>query len=643
MRHTLARYAPALFAVAFLAIGCWWMLRPSAATTKSLAPPGEKTSPAAASANSPAVAPPVALLTLRDDPQSTHPVERAIATGTVLETRFVAGRDAQDWLRLRLVRSPVMPGHVLRAVEHWRLDANGAPQNLRRDLYTADQLIVSTRTDLSDEAARAAFAELRPTEINRLKAGVFSVRLPIATLDRTDEATRALSSRSDLIVVAEPDGVGFGGGTPNDPYFSYQWGWHNTGQISGSAAGIIDADVDAPEFWDIAGDATGVTIAVLDSGLNFTHPDLQGVAWTNPGETAGDGIDNDSSGKVDDVRGWDWVNSDNDPTDDHGHGTNVTSIMVALRDNGIGTAGLISGAKILVCKILNSSNGGLTSHLIAATTYARQRGVRLMNLSLQNYPYNSSLDAEFTACQSAGIVLCICAGNQGVNNDTTPNYPSSYTHANIISVGNHDRTDQRWSGSNYGAVSVDLFAPGREIYGTGLGTGYSNYTGTSQATPAVTAVCAQLLALNPTWTPAEVKAAILGSVVAQPAYASLCSTGGRLNALDTLAYSLRLQAARDTDGDGYSDLVEYLTGTHIDSAASQPTLTTELVGSDLRLRAPRVLRADSHFEIETSTDLVNWSTAGVTDESSPSELIGRVPIPPETGRVFLRLKAVGTP
>jgi len=561
----------------------------------------------------------------------------------VLETRFLAGNASDEWLRIRLLRSPVMPGHTLRAVEQWQLAPDGTPRNLRRDLYTADQLIVSTRTDLGDRDARAAFAAVQPTAIERLKPGVYALRLPTATLDSTDLAARALAARSDRIVAAEPDGVGFGGGTPNDPYFSSQWGWHNTGQVSGSVTGSIDADVDAPEFWDIAGDATGVTIAVLDSGLNFTHPDLQGVEWTNPGETAGDGIDNDASGKTDDVRGWDWVNNDNDPTDDHGHGTNVTSIMVALRDNGIGTAGLVSGAKILVCKILNASNGGLTSHLIAATTYARQRGVRLMNLSLQNYPYNSSLDAEFTACQSAGIVLCICAGNQGVNNDTTPNYPSSYTHANIISVGNHDRTDQRWSGSNYGAVSVDLFAPGREIYGTGLGTGYSNYTGTSQATPAVTAVCAQLLALNPTWTPAEVKAAILGSVVARPAYAGICTTGGRLNALDALAYSLRLQAARDTDGDGYSDLVEYLTGTHLDSAASQPILTTELVGSDLRLRAPRVLRADSHFEIETSTDLVNWTTSGVTDESAPGELIGRVPIPPETGRVFLRLKAVGSP
>lgn len=584
-----------------------------------------------------------ALAQQQDDPQSLHPVESAVARGTVLESRILAGAAPNLWQRIRLARSPVMADRLVRVVERWRLRDDGSVENLQRDMFLADQLIVKAAARATASELREQFLALGASEITALAPDLYAVRLPSATLDSTDEAARQLALRPDLVRSVEPDGVGFGGGTPNDPNFVNQWGWHNTGQVSGTVTGSVDADVDAPEFWDIAGDATGVTIAVLDSGLNFTHADLQGVAWTNPGEIAGDGVDNDGSGKIDDVIGWDWVNNDNDPTDDHGHGTNVSGIMVALRNNGVGTAGLVSGAKILVCKILNASNAGLTSHLIAATTYARQRGVRLMNLSLQNYPYSASLDAEFTACQSAGILLCICAGNQGVNNDTTPNYPSSYPHANIIAVGNHDRTDQRWSGSNYGAASVDLFAPGREIYSAGLGTGLSIFTGTSQATPAVTAICAQLLALNPTWAAAETKAAIFASVVSRPAYSGLSVTGGRLNALDALAYSLRLDAARDTDGDGYSDLVEYLAGTNLFSRTSQPALTTEAVGTDLRLRVPRVLRADSHFEIETSPDLVNWTTAGVTDESSPAELIGRVPIPPETGRVFLRLKAVGTP
>jgi hypothetical protein len=151
------------------------------------------------------------------------------------------------------------------------------------------------------------------------------------------------------------------------------------------------------------------------------------------------------------------------------------------------------------------------------------------------------LDAEFTACQTAGILLCICAGNQGANNDLTPNYPSSYPHANIIAIGNHDRTDVRWSGSfnpsNYGAVSVDLFAPGRDILAPVLGAGYANYTGTSQATPFVTAVAAALKYLHPTWQAPEIKRRILDTVTKRSSYAGLCTTGGRLNAAAAVALS----------------------------------------------------------------------------------------------------------
>lgn len=590
---------------------------------------------------------PSALRALRDDPQSSHPVEQAIARGQVLATRWRESVRSGEWQRERLILSDVQPGRVLRAVERWQKRDGAEPQNLVRDLYLADQLIVNLTPSSRDADAAELLGSLGAQLVGRIGPGSLVVRLPAATLDATNDGLAALARRTDLVRSAEADGVGFGGGVPNDPLFSSQWGWHNTGQTSGTVTGTVDADVDAPEFWDLAGDATGVVIAVLDSGLNFTHADLNGVAWSNPGEIAGDGVDNDGSGKVDDVLGWDFVNNDNNPADDHGHGTNVTGIMVALRNNGVGTAGLISGAKILTCKILNASNSGLTSNLIAATTYARLRGARIMNLSLQNYPLSTTLDTEFTACQNAGILLSICAGNQGVNNDTTPNYPSSYPHACIIAVGNHDRTDQRWSGtsgpSNYGATSVDLFAPGREIVSTGLGTGYSTFTGTSQATPAVTAVCAALLALNPQWSAPDLKSAIFGSIYARPAYSGLCVTGGRLNAVSAFGYILRQRGTRDSDGDGYADLFEYLAGTQISSASSKPTLTTELVGNSLRLRGPRIPRKDAHFEVEASMDLVSWSTTGVVDESSPLEIIGRMQIPTDPPTIFLRLKAVDSP
>lgn len=577
-----------------------------------------------------------------DSPASSHPVERAVAEGEVLTSRLESTAVAGTWNRVRLVRTKVQPRPV-RVVEFWSGDGAGSSSVcMRREMFLADQLIVKTRAGLDADAFAAAIAGGGMRIGKVIGDHLLTVRLPTADLDAVPAALDYFSHHEELAESAEADGVGFGAGTPNDTSFSSQWGHHNTGQ----SGGAVDADVDAPEFWDIIESAPGIVVAVLDSGLNFTHPDLAGIAWINPGETAGDSLDNDASGKVDDVNGWDFVNNDNNPADDHGHGSNVSGIIAANRNNSAGIAGMLGGVRILACKILNSANSGSTSNLIAATTYARQRGVPIMNLSLQNYPFSSSLNSEFTACQNAGILLSICAGNQGVNNDTTPNYPSCYTHTNIIAVGNHDRTDVRWSGSfnpsNYGLTSVDLFAPGRDILSPVLGTSYSSYTGTSQATPYVTAVGAAIKYANPTWSAAEIKNGILASVVVRSAYTGICQTGGRLNAVNAVSHAFRQLPTRDADGDGYSNLFEYLAGTRMDMDASKPAVFSDINAGFLRIGVPQVLRDDAHFEIQTSEDLSVWMSGGITDFSSNGILAGGIPVS-GAPRGFLRIAALPSP
>ena len=507
-------------------------------------------------------------------------------------------------------------------------------------MYLADQLIARLEHGVTIRELADRLQSLKMRVQEEIADGVVTLRLASAELNAVPQAMKEANSLSDLVRFVEPDGVGFGAGVPNDPNFIDQWGLNNTGQSSG----VVDADVDAPEFWDIMQQAKGIVIAVLDSGLNYTHPDLQGIAWVNPGEISGDGLDNDASGKVDDVKGWDFVNADNDPTDDHGHGSNVTGIIAASRDNGIGISGLIGGVKILACKILNSGNSGSTSNLIAATTYARARGVRIMNLSLQSYPYSGTLDSEFTACQSSGILLSICAGNQGVDNDTSPNYPSCYTHPNIVAVGNHDRRDVRWTGttpSNYGATSVDVFAPGRSILAPILGTAYSSYTGTSQAAPHVTAVSAAVKFVNPTWNAAEIKACILNSVVPIASYSGICTTGGRLNAVSTIGYAMRQLPNNDSDGDGVPNLIEYLAGTRVDQLQSLPSITVQESGGFLNVTFPRAIRPDAHFVIEQSTTLSSWTTVGIIDTSSPTMLVGTIPLSGD--KRFVRVRALPVP
>jgi subtilisin family serine protease len=577
-----------------------------------------------------------------DSPTSSHPVEKAVANGSILDSRLEKAKEENRWMRVRLVRTGVQP-RLVRVVELWQIDpATSQATSVSREMFLADQLIVKAVPGVNERILQNRLQSAGMVVDAMITDRTYTVRLAKADLDAVPEALQFLSAHPGIAEAAEPDGVGFGSGTPNDSQFSSQWGLHNTGQ----SGGAVDADVDGPEFWDIMESAPGIVIAVLDSGLNFTHPDLQNIAWINPGEIANDGIDNDANGRIDDVNGWDFVNSDKNPTDDHGHGSNVTGIIAANRNNGQGIAGMLGGVRILVCKILNSNNSGLTSDLIAATTYARQRGVPVMNLSLQNYPHSSALNTEFTACQTAGIVLCICAGNQGVNNDTSPNYPSSYTQSNIISVGNHDRTDLRWSGSfnpsNFGLVSVDLFAPGRNILSPILGTSYSNYTGTSQATPFVTAVCGAIKHANPEWKAAQIKNSILSSVVTKSSYSGVCVTGGRLNAVSAVSHAFRQLPLQDTDSDRFSNLFEYLAGSRMDEKSSRPSVFHNTDGGLLRIGVPRVLRPDAHFRIETSMDLISWETTGITDFSSPETLLGGIPIAGE-GAGFLRIGAIPVP
>jgi subtilisin family serine protease len=573
-----------------------------------------------------------------DSSDASHPVERAVALGEVLESRSEVVEARRIWQRVRTVRTGVQPRPV-RVVERWERTGEGKLHCASRDMFLADQLIVAGAAGVDGAEVERLLATGGMMMERKISAELFTVRLASAALDAVPQAIGFLSNHHGLVATAEPDGVGFGAGIPSDLSFGNQWGHHNTGQ----SGGTVDADVDAPEFWDIIGSAPGIVVAVLDSGLNSNHPDLLDLSWVNPGELAADGIDNDGNGKVDDIAGWDFVGDDNNPADDHGHGSNVTGILAATRNNAKGIAGMIGGVKILVCKILNSSNSGLTSDLIAAVAYSRQHGVPVMNLSLQNYPLSSTLNHEFNTCQSAGILLSICAGNQGVNNDITPNYPSCYPHPNIIAAGNHDRTDARWSGkfgpSNYGVTTVDLFAPGSEILSPILGTAYSYYTGTSQATPYVTAVCAAIKHANPSWTAEQIKASVLGSVVTRPAFAGLCASGGRLNAANAMGHALRQLPDRDSDGDGHANLLEYLAGTRIDANGSRPAIVREVAGGYLKLGMPRVSRPDAYLEVQSSSDLNTWTIVGITDFSTSGQLLGGIPLS-GTGQRFLRIRGM---
>ncbi|MBM4093274.1 MAG: choice-of-anchor D domain-containing protein, partial [Planctomycetes bacterium] len=317
---------------------------------------------------------------------------------------------------------------------------------------------------------------------------------------------------------------------PNDPHFSSLWGMHNTGQSGGTPG----ADISGPEAWSVyTGDST-VVVAVIDSGVDYNHPDLAGNIWVNPGEIPGDGIDNDGNGFIDDVQGWDFYNNDNNPMDDHSHGTHIAGTIAAIGNNGVGVAGVAWNAKIMPLKILGSDNKGTVWDAVKALNYAVANGAHVSNNSYADMSHSSFRDA-IAAAGEAGHIFVAAAGNNGRNIDTDPIYPASYNLPNMIVVAGTTNTDGLASWSNYGVNSVHLGAPGVNIYSTMPAGSYGNKSGTSMATPHVVGTVALLRGLRPDWTVSQLKDAILSTADPVAALAGKTVSGGRLNAAAAVA------------------------------------------------------------------------------------------------------------
>jgi len=319
---------------------------------------------------------------------------------------------------------------------------------------------------------------------------------------------------------------------PNDPTFSQLWGLNNVGQ----SGGVANADINAPEAWNTTTGSRTVVVAVIDTGIDFTHPDLAANAWHNPGEVAGDGIDNDGNGYVDDVYGWDFANNDSNPMDDNGHGTHVSGTIGAVGNNGVGVAGVNWQVSIMGLKFLSGAGSGSTSGAIAAINYVtrmrRDFGINIVasNNSWGGGGFSTALRDAIEAGGRAGILFVAAAGNEAGNNDgATPSYPASYTSESIISVAATDRTNTLASFSNYGATSVDLAAPGVSIISTTPNNTYASYSGTSMATPHVTGTIALLAAAYPQATASAIRTAILTGTTPVAGLAGKVASSGLLN------------------------------------------------------------------------------------------------------------------
>ncbi|MBI2659191.1 S8 family serine peptidase [Candidatus Woesearchaeota archaeon] len=353
-----------------------------------------------------------------------------------------------------------------------------------------------------------------------------------------DNALREFNNNPS-VEYAEPNYVVYTTLVPNDLDFSKLYGLHNTGQTSGT----VDADIDAPEAWDLQTGSNNVVIAVIYTGVDYNHEDLSSNMWTNPNEIQNNGIDDDGNGFIDDVKGWDFYNNDNDPFDDQGHGTHVSGTIGAVGNNNIGVAGVNWNVKVMPVKFLGSDGSGTIAGAISSVQYATLMGAHIMSNSWGGGGFSQALKDAISAANDAGILFVAAAGNADNNNDITPTYPANYDVPNVVAVAATDHNDLKASFSSYGANSVHLGAPGVNVYSTVptgacslcSPSGYSSLSGTSMATPHVSGVAGLIKAQFPLLTSDGIKARLLEGVDLISSMQGITVTGGRVNAYNVLS------------------------------------------------------------------------------------------------------------
>ena len=424
---------------------------------------------------------------------------------------------------------------------------------LDRAQHVPDEMLVQFRAGASrvekNAARRRLGAELLETVVSgrrREDGGGDLEVLRIPPGKGIADAVRGLET-DPVVEFAEPNWIYHHDTDSNDPYYTNGslWGMYSDGSYPTNQYGSQAGEAWAAGHMDCSTVDNPVYVGVIDEGFMYTHEDLAANAWTNPFDPV-DGLDNDGNGYKNDVHGWDFDRNDNstyDGTQDD-HGTHVAGTIGAVGGNGKGVAGVCWNVKLISAKFLGRA-GGTTANAIKAIDYLTdlktRHGLNIVatNNSWGGGGYSQSLKDAIERANAAEILFIAAAGNGGVdglgdNNDTTPHYPSSYDNGNIIAVASITSSGARSSFSNYGAISVDLGAPGSGIYSTLPGKNnaskYGSYSGTSMATPHVTGATALYAATHLGQAAAQIKAAILGSAAQTASLTGKCVTGGRLDA-----------------------------------------------------------------------------------------------------------------
>jgi subtilisin family serine protease len=326
-----------------------------------------------------------------------------------------------------------------------------------------------------------------------------------------------------------------------DPLYAKQWGLKNTGnnepnrsgEFSG-AQGAVNSDVNAENAWAITKGSSSIVIAVIDTGIDYNHPDLAGNIWTNAGEIAGNNLDDDGNGYIDDIHGWNAQANNGNPLDGNDHGTHCAGIIGAKHDNGIGGAGVMNDVKLMAVKFLGDNGSGSLADAVEAIDYATKMNVDIMSNSWGGGGFSQALQDAITAAKNRGILFVAAAGNDSSNNDTRASYPANYSVENVISVASHAHNESLSSFSCYGKNTVHIAAPGTNIYSSVKNGGHKVMSGTSMATPYVTGALGLLIAKEGRQNVSAVRNRLMATSYPARAYRTSTKSGGRLDIYNLL-------------------------------------------------------------------------------------------------------------
>ncbi|MEX2198385.1 MAG: S8 family peptidase [Burkholderiales bacterium] len=400
-------------------------------------------------------------------------------------------------------------------------------------VYVAGEVLVKFKPVSSAQDRIASVAALGHAVVANLHQPGW-VRVRIATGQSMGQVLATYHSDT-RVAAAQPNYIYRNAAVPNDALYGQLWAFKNTGQIVGATgsnvpmSGAAGNDMGLEPAWDHIADCSSVVVAVIDSGVNYTHQDLGSNMWDG-----GAGFPN---------HGHDFVDNDNDPTDQSGHGTHVAGILGAVGNNGTGTTGVCQRTRIMAVRVLDHTGVGTTATTMQGIGFAVTHGARVINMSLvSSGGFDPALSDAITGAQNGDVVVIVAAGNEGRNNDLAGNatFPCAFTQPNLLCVAALDQNYALADVSNWGATSVDVGAPGTNILSTSgvnlNSTSYGTMNGTSMASPEVAGLAAMLRAFNPRYTYADTVGAIKNGGRSVPALAGKTTTGKAVDVMSSLAY-----------------------------------------------------------------------------------------------------------